>query len=105
MEIVSEDSVSRDRVDKFDEYEAAGIAEYWLIDPRPRRRRATFYQLNEAGQYEAAPVGADGVYHSAVLPGFWLKVNWLWAEELPAPLSTLAQIVGTEKVIEAMRAG
>jgi Uma2 family endonuclease len=102
VEIISDDSVTRDRVDKFDEYEAAGIPEYWIIDPRPTRRRANFYQLDERGQYQAVPVGADGLYRSKVLPGFWLRADWLWAEELPSPLWALGQIAGPEKVIEAM---
>ena len=33
VEIVSPDSLGRDRGDKFAEYEAASIPEYWLIDP------------------------------------------------------------------------
>jgi Uma2 family endonuclease len=102
IEIISDDSVTRDRVDKFDEYEAACIPEYWIIDPRPTRQRANFYQLDERGHYQAAPIGADGLYHSKVLPGFWLRVEWLWAEALPAPLSVLGQIVGPQKVVEAL---
>src|SRR4051794_27975656 len=34
VEIISEESFKRDRDDKFYEYEAAGIPEYWLFDPR-----------------------------------------------------------------------
>ena len=33
IEIISPESFGRDRGDKFYEYEAAGIPEYWLIDP------------------------------------------------------------------------
>ncbi len=102
IEIVSDDSVTRDRVDKFDEYEAAGISEYWLLDPRPGRQRANFYRLDERGQYQSIPIDPDGVYHSVILPGFWLKVDWLWAEELPSPLWALGQIAGSEKVVEAL---
>jgi Uma2 family endonuclease len=102
VEIISDDSVTRDRVDKFDEYEAARIPEYWIIDPRPTRQRANFYQLDERGQYQAVPVGADGLYHSKILSGFWLRADWLWAEELPSPLWALGQIAGPEKVAEAM---
>ncbi|MBI4771564.1 MAG: Uma2 family endonuclease [Chloroflexi bacterium] len=103
VEIVSDDSVTRDRVDKFDEYEAAGVREYWIIDPRPRRQRALFYQLDEHGLYRTVAPDAEGRVHSAVLPGFWLRPDWLWAEEPPAPLRALAQIVGIEKLMEAVR--
>ncbi|NJN95979.1 MAG: Uma2 family endonuclease [Anaerolineales bacterium] len=42
IEVVSDDSTHRDRVDKFDEYEAGGVPEYWIIDNRPQRRRPCF---------------------------------------------------------------
>ena len=34
MEIISPSSIRRDRITKFDLYEAEGIAEYWLVDPK-----------------------------------------------------------------------
>ena len=92
IEIVSEESVRRDRADKFYEYQEAGITEYWLFDPRPRRQRADFYRLNGQGQYEAIPLDPEGRYHSAVLPGFWLKPEWLRAEQLPTALELIRSI-------------
>lgn len=92
IEVISDESVNRDRVDKFENYEDAGVREYWIIDPRPRRRRADFYQLGADGKYQPVPTGADGVYRSTVLPGFWLKVSWLWQEPLPRLLETLEEI-------------
>ncbi len=81
IEIVSPESVGRDRGDKFVEYETAGIPEYWLIDPD--RELAEFYQLTAAGHYHPAPFDEQGRFHSTVLPGFWLEVAWLWQEPLP----------------------
>jgi Uma2 family endonuclease len=81
IEVVSDDSVYRDRVEKFDEYEAAGVREYWLIDPRPNRKRADFFLLDATGRYQSVPVGAENIFRSSVLPGFWLKVDWLWTED------------------------
>ncbi|HXG85509.1 MAG TPA: Uma2 family endonuclease [Pyrinomonadaceae bacterium] len=80
VEIVSPESVGRDRGEKFVEYEAAGIREYWLIDPT--RKQAEFYRLNADGFYrlDSAP---EGVFHSEILPGFFLRVEWLWRETLP----------------------
>jgi Uma2 family endonuclease len=94
VEIVSPESVGRDRGVKFYEYEQAGIPEYWLIDPRTKR--AEFYQLTVANQYRLVLPDAEGVYHSAVLPNFWLQVEWLWQEPLPSPIRTLAEIVGLD---------
>jgi Uma2 family endonuclease len=103
IEVVSDDSVHRDRVDKFDEYEAGGVKEYWIIDNRPtHRQRAQFYQLGTDGQYRLIPLEADGIYRSAVLPDFWLKVDWLWEAE-PDVLRAIAEIIGPEQVAQALR--
>lgn len=87
VEIISPESRARDRGDKFFEYEAAGIPEYWLIDPV--RQQAEFYQFNENGIYRTVPLDQEGRYHSAVLPGLWLQVDWLWQTPLPPLLSVL----------------
>lgn len=92
VELISDDSVTRDRRDKLTEYAAAGIPEYWLFDPRPRRQRTDFYTLTTEGRYQAIPPDADGRYHSQVLPGFWLDPAWLWQEPLPKPAALLALI-------------
>lgn len=88
VEIVSPESIGRDRGDKFYEYERAGIPEYWLIDPQTRR--AEFYQLDDQGQYQLVPPDAEGVYRSAVLTGFWLRVGWLW--QPPRVLDVLREL-------------
>lgn len=92
VEIVSDDSTTRDRRDKFREYAAAGVPEYWLFDPRPGHHRADFFGLTADRTYEPIPPDADGRVHSRVLPGFWLDPAWLWQEPLPKPASLLALI-------------
>jgi Uma2 family endonuclease len=94
VEIVSTDSIARDRGEKFYEYEAGGVQEYWLLDPD--RRWAEFYRLGEDGRYRTAFTGAEGVYHSDVVLGFWLRVEWLWQEPLPHPLRALGEIAGLD---------
>ena len=86
VEIVSADSITRDHEEKFREYERGGVREYWLIDPL--RQQAGFYVL-EAGAYRPIPIGEDGVVHSRVLEGLWLKVEWLWQDPLPPVLTVL----------------
>jgi Uma2 family endonuclease len=81
VEIVSEESIERDRVTKRIEYQNAGVREYWLLDPLVPE--ALFYRLNANGQYEIVPVGSDGIFRSEVLSGFWLNINWLWQEPKP----------------------
>jgi Uma2 family endonuclease len=89
VEIVSPESAARDRGEKFYEYEAGGVGEYWLIDPL--RQRAEFYQLEE-GRYTLVQPDAGGVYHSAVVRGFWLRVTWLWQDPLPPTLDVLREL-------------
>jgi len=40
VEIISPSSETIDKVDKFEQYEAAGVAHYWIIDPAERTARA-----------------------------------------------------------------
>ena len=82
VEVVSDDSVERDYVTKFREYEAEGYPEYWIIDPRPGHERADFYVLTN-GRYAARLPDADGVYTSAVFPDVKFKVVWLFEETPP----------------------
>jgi Uma2 family endonuclease len=93
VEVVSPGSVAEDKVRKFTHYEQAGVREYWIIDPRLRQQQVDCYVLDEEGIFQPAPVDANGIYRSAVLPGFWFKVDWLWPEELPNPQLALAEIM------------
>ncbi len=102
VEVISDDSVARDRDKKFFEYQNGGVREYWLIDSRPNRQRADFYLLDAQGIYQPVPVSADGIYRSTVLPNFWLKVDWLWQED-PNPLASLAEIVGAAELVAAVQ--
>jgi Uma2 family endonuclease len=102
VEVISDDSVARDRADKFYEYQAAGVREYWILDSRPGRERADFYVLDAKGRYRPVPPDPDSRYDSTVLPGFWLHVGWVTSAEPPAVLTALAQIVGPQKLIEAI---
>ncbi len=93
IEIVSTSSAVEDRVRKLTQYEQAGVSEYWIIDPRQHQQQADFYLLDENGVYATAPVNEDGVYHSTVLPNFWLKLAWLRESPLPNPQLALAEIM------------
>jgi Uma2 family endonuclease len=90
IEIVSPESVERDRGSKFVEYEAAGVREYWLIDPD--RQQAEFYRLTETGRYHLIFPTAEGIFNSAVLANFWLRVDWLWQEPLPKVLNIVREL-------------
>jgi Uma2 family endonuclease len=81
--------------ENLEEYAAAGVPEYWWIDPRPRQHRFEPFTLNSSGNYEPIPPDAQGRYHSLVLPGFWLDPTWLWQDPLPEPLLLLLTIAPT----------
>ncbi len=88
VEVISPDSVERDRIRKYNDYEAAGVAEYWIVDPEGRS--AEFYQLVD-GRYHPAEL-PGGVYESRVLPGLRLPVEWLGRNTLPPLLEALREI-------------
>lgn len=89
VEIVSPESLARDTQDKFEEYEAAGIKEYWIIDPNTRT--ANFYGFDENGKYKMLSISADGVFESRVIENLWIKTDWLWQENLPNLMDILKE--------------
>ena len=89
VEIISPDSVDRDRSDKFSEYQIAGVREYWLIDPI--HKTAEFFELGADRRFYPVPL-CDGAFRSGVVPGFWLKPTWLWEDPLPDPIEVLKEL-------------
>lgn len=67
---ISPDSRSLDRETKHDDYERAGVQEYWLIDPE--QETMTFYRLTR-GRFAEAPFSGDA-YESQAVPGFRLDL-------------------------------
>lgn len=92
VEIISPESDSRDRGEKFVEFEAAGVLEYLLIDPL--RATATLFQCGPDKRYHPAQPDAQGRIRSAVLPGFALDPAVLWQESLPAGAALIALAEG-----------
>lgn len=71
VEVVSPSSRRFDLETKKDDYERAGVAEYWIIDPE--QEQCLFYRLSDTG-YAAASLAPDS-YESPVLAGFKLDVS------------------------------
>lgn len=90
VEIVSPGGAIRDRGEKYAEYEAAGVREYWIIDPAVRR--ADFFVLDADGRYNRAAIDNAGIYRSTILDGFWIEVNGLWQRPLPSIPTVLRQL-------------
>ena len=73
MEVVSPDDPDRDWIKKREEYEQAGISEYWIVDPQ--RGAITVLALRN-GVYEVHgefPRGSEAT--SSLLPGFSVSVE------------------------------
>jgi Uma2 family endonuclease len=99
VEIVSPDSVSRDYVQKRAIYEEAGVREYWIIDPDAKR--ATFLRLREGHFKTVTP--ARHIFHSQVLPGFFVDVRWLWRKRRPRVYDLVRHLLETKRQAEAKR--
>lgn len=92
IEVISNDSVGRDRADKFYEYQEAKVPEYWLYDPRPTKERIDVYHLTADRVYQAVLADTDGRAHAAAVPGFWIDPRWFQDDPLPDVLTLLMRI-------------
>jgi Uma2 family endonuclease len=61
-----------DRLEKFEEYAKAGIAEYWLVDPKARTIEV--YCLREGAYHLLGKWSASETAHSEIMPGLKVKV-------------------------------
>lgn len=91
VEVVSLESTALDRGEKFAAYEAAGVQEYWLIDPT--RQLVDLYYMGPDGYYMEGQPDIAGRLRSRALRRFVLDVDRLWQRVLPttAEAVTLAQ--------------
>ena len=96
IEIISKTSRKRDRDRKFVLYTDHGLQEYWMIDSIFDTGK--FYE-NQAGEWVAIQPDEQRRLRSKILPGFWLKPEWLKAEPLPPVLQALQEILGKEIVL------
>lgn len=90
VEVVSEDSQRRDRVEKFLEYEQGGIREYWIIDPL--LRDTLFFTLGDDRQYHLIAPDEDGSVRSAVLSKLRLPAGLFWRQPLPDGVATFRMV-------------
>lgn len=90
VEVVSPATRTVDLGEKADDYRAAGVAEYWVVDPEAGR--VVVHRLR-GGAY-AVEAWAGGRLSSEAVPGFWLEVGWLWQTPLPPAAACLRAILG-----------
>ncbi len=78
-----------DRGRKREVYEQAGLGELWLIDPYgPVGSR--FYQRRDDRLIEIDPL--NNQINSVAIPGFFLRLNWLWPEGGSGPVPALTAL-------------
>lgn len=88
IEVVSPDSVARDWREKYLAYEAAGVREYWVIDPLSRQMEV--YALKRR-KFQLMASVKDGSVESVVVPHFRLRPSCLFCDALPSILDTLQE--------------
>ncbi len=90
MEVTSAESTAEDRGEKFVAYEAAGVREYWLIDPI--RELPNLYTLGPDGCYDEARPDTAGRLRSRVLKNFVLDTGNLWRRVLPTTMEIVEAV-------------
>jgi Uma2 family endonuclease len=81
IESISDSSkreIERDTVAKKQEYAAAGVREYFILDPSGQHM--AFYRLTLKGAYVAIDGGPAGVICSEVLPSFQFRIEDLYRQ-------------------------
>ena len=76
IEVVSEESRTRDYTSKPQDYLAAGVREYWLIDPL---KGTALVHRRRGDLWRTARLARTGVIRTALLPGFALRLAQVFA--------------------------
>ncbi len=90
VEVLSDSTESNDRGIKMADYEAHGVAEYWLIDPAEQTVEQYFLQN---GRYTLHLKTGQGIIESRVVAGFAIEVRAIFDEQ--ANLEALRRLLMT----------
>lgn len=90
VEVLSPSNRDVDLKIKRPRYRKAGVEEIWFVDPA---RQKISVDRRQKKLYTSRTV-TDGRLAATALEGFWIDVDWLWAEELPDDLACLQEILG-----------
>lgn len=78
VEILSRSTAGYDRGAKLRTYDRTGVREVWLVDPAGPQ--GTEILQRQGLRLQPVNPGPDGVVESLALPGFRLRLDWLWPE-------------------------
>lgn len=96
VEIVSRESAGRDQVVKFREYADVGVCEYWIVDPRSSATPVRIFELMADQSYRLIEQDELGRLHSLVMPGLWLRPDWLVQDPLPRAIDLVKEVSATD---------
>jgi Uma2 family endonuclease len=88
MEVVSPDSVERDWVEKLEDYERAGVKEYWIVDVPAKKMEA---YLLKTGKYRKV-MEKEGKISSGVLKRFYLRPQWVIGGKRPRMMQVVREL-------------
>ena len=78
VEVLSPGNSAKELKNKYEEYEEAGVKEYWVVSPQ--NQTFLIYTLHK-GKFQLSPVKIPGdVVTSSVLPGFSLDLTELFKD-------------------------
>ncbi len=89
VEVLSESTEARDRGVKFEDYQAHGVGEYWIVDAE---RAVVEQYLLRGSEYELALKSGSGELTSEVVPGFVVSVRAFFSAE--ENLAALRGLIG-----------
>lgn len=92
IEVISTSTRGYDLVEKAQVYLEGGVIEYWAVDSQ---RHQVYQHTREPGHGDRWSVVRydSGRLASVAVPGFWIQVEWLWQEPLPAATAKLREIM------------
>lgn len=79
VEVLSKSTANNDRTTKYDDYEAHGVKEYWIIDPS--KQTIEQYVLSHK-KYELVFKGKDGILECVAVKDFKIPVRAIFDKRL-----------------------
>ncbi len=79
VEVLSPSSGTIDRRDKFRQYEAAGVANYWMLDPKKKSMEG--FKLSGAKYLPAGSASGEGTIHLPPFDDLAIPLGELWQPE------------------------
>jgi len=78
VEVLSKGTAKNDRTIKFKDYEANGVVEYIIIDPK--KQLLELYRISNSGTYELILKSSEGTLKSKVIKGFSIAIEAIFDE-------------------------